>query len=177
MVCVHERDENAAKAAATAACDDASSMPDTIFDSRSMHTNRARRSTGPPASSDRPVFVTDSGDNTTAGSAGDNAYLLTLMQEKAITGVLLGGLTDEPAVRMCQAARLGDLLDLDLGGTIEPASVRTPFRGRLVYKGDIEGWYGENAGPVRGAPLRRNRCDRHGPTLRPYKAGDLREAW
>jgi microcystin degradation protein MlrC len=94
-----------------------------------------------------PVFVTDSGDNTTAGSAGDNAYLLRLLQNKSMKNVLLGGLTDKPAVESCQAADLGDMLELEVGGTIESASVRTRISGQLIFKGDIEGWYGENAGP------------------------------
>ena len=146
MVCIHERDESAAKAAARL-------LARRFFDAR--HDFRFSIGAFEPGEAlvrasgehDRPVFVTDSGDNTTAGSAGDNAYLLSLLQEKAIKGVLVGGLTDEPAVRVCHAAQLGDLLDLDLGGTIEPASTRTLFQGRLVYKGDIEGWYGDNGGP------------------------------
>jgi microcystin degradation protein MlrC len=146
MVCVHEWDENAAKAAATL-------LAKRFFDAR--HNFRFSIDAYEPSEAlDRawaervqPVFVTDSGDNITAGSAGDNAYLLKLLQEKAMKGVLLGGLTDEPAVRQCYEARLGDLLELNLGGTIEPTSTRTDISGRLLFKGDIEGWYGENAGP------------------------------
>jgi microcystin degradation protein MlrC len=95
----------------------------------------------------RPVFVTDSGDNTTAGSAGDNADLLKLLQNKSMKNVLLGGLTDKPAVRICHAAELGDTLEFEVGGTIEPESSTTRISGHLLFKGDIEGWYGENAGP------------------------------
>jgi len=95
----------------------------------------------------RPVFVTDSGDNTTAGSAGDNAFLLRMLQEKGMKGVLLAGITDRPAVEICHSAEIGCILDIEVGGTIEPESVRTRIKGELIYKGDIEGWYGENAGP------------------------------
>ena len=133
MVCVHERDESAAKAAARF-------LAKRFFDAR--HDFRFSVDAYEPGEAlerasverERPVIVTDSGDNTTAGSAGDNAYLLKLLREKAITGALIGGLTDEPAVRKCHVASLGDLLDLDLGGTIEPTSTRTSFRGTLLFR-------------------------------------------
>jgi microcystin degradation protein MlrC len=147
MVCVHESDEGAAEAAAR-------KLAQRFFDSRHEFkfsieacepaAALERISTGNDL---RPAFVTDSGDNTTAGSAGDNAFMLKLMQEKGIEGALLGGLTDEPAVAQCYAKNVGDLLELDVGGTIEPASTRTHLRGRLLFKGDIQGWYDENAGP------------------------------
>jgi microcystin degradation protein MlrC len=145
MVCVHAWDDTAAKAAADR-------LAKLFFDSR--HDFKFSIEACEPGEAldrayqqqKRPVFVTDSGDNTTAGSSGDNAYLLNLMQRKSMKNALLGGLTDEPAVRMCQAAEVGDTLELEVGGTIEPESVRTPVSGRLIFKGDIEGWYGENAG-------------------------------
>jgi microcystin degradation protein MlrC len=146
MVCVHERDENAAKEAARQlARHFFAARHDFRFSVGAYEPGEALERAW--SEQEQPVFVSDSGDNTTAGSSGDNAYLLKLLQEKAMKGVLVGGLTDEPAVRKCHAARLGDLLQLDLGGTIEPASTRTSIRGRLFFKGDIEGWYGENAGP------------------------------
>jgi microcystin degradation protein MlrC len=146
MVCVHEWDEAAAKSAAD-------HLAKLFFDSR-YDFKFSIEACEPGEALDRayrqqkvPVFVTDSGDNTTAGSAGDNAYLLRLLQNKSLKNVLLGGLTDKPAVESCQVADLGDTLELEVGGTIESASVRTRISGRLIYKGDIEGWYGENAGP------------------------------
>ena len=79
--------------------------------------------------------------------------------------VLLGGLTDEPAVTKCHAAEIGDTVELEVGGTIEPASAKARISGQLLYKGDIEGWYGENAGPCAvlrcdgiDVVLTRNRC-------------------
>jgi microcystin degradation protein MlrC len=146
MICIHESDDAVAKAAAI-------QLAKRFFEAR--HEFKFTIDACEPAEaldravveSARPVFVTDSGDNTTAGSSGDNACLLRLLQEKGLKGVLLGGLTDEPAVLLCHAAKVGDRLTLDVGGTIEPGSVRTAIEGTLLYKGDIEGWYGENAGP------------------------------
>jgi microcystin degradation protein MlrC len=146
MVCVHEWDDAAAKSAADR-------LARMFFDARrdfrfSMEACEPEEALARAYREQRrPVFVTDSGDNTTAGSAGDNAYLLRLMQRKSMRDVLLGGLTDGRAVEECGAAAIGDALELEVGGSIEPASVRTRISGRLLYKGDIEGWYGENAGP------------------------------
>jgi microcystin degradation protein MlrC len=146
MVCIHERDEDAAKEASRR-------LAKRFFDAR--HDFRFSIEACEPAEAlsrayrerTGPVFVTDSGDNTTAGSSGDNAFLLKLLQEKRMEGVLLGGLTDRPAVERCGKAAIGDTLDLEVGGTIEPSSTRTLIRGQLLFFGNIEGWYGENAGP------------------------------
>ncbi len=146
MVCIHERDADIAKSAAE-------KLARMFYDSRrDFKFSIEAREPGEAldlafAQRVRPVFVTDSGDNTTAGSSGDNAYLLALAKEKSMKGVLLGGLTDEPALKRCGKAKVGDLLELDLGGTIEATSARVHVSAQLLYKGDIEGWYGENAGP------------------------------
>ena len=146
MVCIHESDEAAALAAARR-------LARRFFDARrefrfSIDACEPGEALDRAwAEKERPVFVTDSGDNTTAGSAGDNAFLLRLLQEKGMKGVLLGGLTDEAGVGRCQAATLGESIELEVGGSVETSSARTAIRGELLYKGDIEGWYGENAGP------------------------------
>lgn len=146
MVCVHERDEAAAKAAARR-------LARLFWDAR-REFRFAIEACEPGEALDRawaergrPVFVTDSGDNTTAGSAGDSAYLLALLQGKGMRNVLVGGITDEPAVRACAAAEIGSPIELEIGGTIEPGSTRTRVRGTLLHRSDIEGWQGENAGP------------------------------
>ena len=60
---------------------------------------------------------------------------------------MIGGITDANAVELCHSADRGDLLELEIGGSIEPSSTRVRITGELRYRGDIEGWYGENAGP------------------------------
>lgn len=146
MVCVHERDESAAKSAADRLAGMFfNSRYDFKFSIEACEPDEALERAYLEQS--RPVFVSDSGDNTTAGSAGDNAYLLRLVQERSMTDVLVGGLTDKQAVLKCYAASLGAILDLEVGGSIERTSTRTRILGRLLFKGDIEGWYGENAGP------------------------------
>jgi microcystin degradation protein MlrC len=146
MVCIHEKDERAAKDAALR-------LAQRFFEAR--HDFKFSVDACEPAEAldrawsvkERPVFVTDSGDNTTAGASGDNAFLLKLVMEKGMTNVLLGGIADEPAIHACHAVEPGSRIELDLGGSLEPASTRAHVHGAVLFKGDIEGWYGENAGP------------------------------
>jgi microcystin degradation protein MlrC len=98
------------------------------------------------AGGERPIFVTDSGDNTTAGAAGDNAFLLKSIVRMDMRDVLIGGLTDADAVRLCERAGEGSRLCLRVGGSIEPASTTCDIDVEVLHVGDIEGWYGEPAG-------------------------------
>jgi microcystin degradation protein MlrC len=145
MVCIHETDVKAAKAAADR-------LARMFYDAR--YDFKFEIEACPPdeairlAAQDqpRPVFVTDSGDNTTAGAPGDSAFMLRLLQDTGAQNVLLGGLTDALAVRACAEKNVGDTVQLIVGGTIS-GTPATQIKGTLLYKGDIEGWYGENAGP------------------------------
>ena len=145
MVCIHERDIALAKAASQR-------LAQMFFEAR--HAFKFSVDAYEPdeaverawAENRRPVFVTDSGDNTTAGSSGDNAFLLKLVQEKHMRDVLIGGITDASAVENCLNSSIRQPVEFDVGGSIEPSSVKTHICGELLYKGDVEGWYGENAG-------------------------------
>lgn len=147
MVCIHETDDQIAQKAAE-------KLARMFYDAR--YDFKFEIEACPPeeavclATEDqpRPVFVTDSGDNTTAGAPGDNAYMLRLLQHIGAENVLLGGLTDAPAVRACADRNVGDIVRLTVGGTISPAIPKADIEGKILYKGDIEGWYGENAGPA-----------------------------
>lgn len=67
----------------------------------------------------KTVFISDSGDNTTAGGPGDNTQVLAhLIREKA-SNVLLAGLVDPEAFAACMAKRLSDTITLDLGAKID----------------------------------------------------------
>lgn len=97
---------------------------------------------------ERPVFITDSGDNTTAGAAGDNAYFLKLLQQSGAKGILVAGLMDEAACKLCYAANIGDELTLTVGGSLDPRSERATITGKLIHRGDVLGYTGDNAGPA-----------------------------
>ncbi|MFJ9848322.1 M81 family metallopeptidase [Streptomyces sp. NPDC101150] len=75
------------------------------------------------ASSARPFLISDSGDNPTAGGAGDLAYVLgrLLAHEDLASGritALHPGITDPEAVAACFAAGVGAEVTLRVGGRI-----------------------------------------------------------
>lgn len=93
------------------------------------------------------VFLSDSGDNTTAGAAGDNAFMLKKLQKLGAKNVLLAGIADEKACDICYEAELGDTVTLTLGGSLDKNSEQTVVTGKVIHKGDILSYTGGNAGP------------------------------
>jgi microcystin degradation protein MlrC len=71
---------------------------------------------------ERPIFLSDSGDNPTAGAAGDATDLLERILEtmdtasRLPTPLLYSGFYDAPAVRACIAAGPGAVTDITVGG-------------------------------------------------------------
>jgi microcystin degradation protein MlrC len=71
---------------------------------------------------EKPVFVSDSGDNPTAGAAGDSTDLLEAIldtmgeADKLPTPLLYSGFYDAPAAAACIKAGEGAELDITLGG-------------------------------------------------------------
>lgn len=61
------------------------------------------------------VFLSDSGDNVTAGAVGDNAYMLKLFMEKCSRNVLIAGLWDEVAVAAAAQAGVGNTVSVSIG--------------------------------------------------------------
>ncbi len=71
--------------------------------------------------SDAPsVFISDSGDNPTAGGAGDVPLFLKALVDRDVASALVAGLADATAVDACLAAGVGAELDLALGGKLDP---------------------------------------------------------
>ncbi|MGH2500452.1 MAG: M81 family metallopeptidase [Candidatus Limnocylindria bacterium] len=73
------------------------------------------------ASGDRPFFISDSGDNPTAGGAGDVAYMLErLLAHPALASgratAIWASVVDPGAVARCVAAGEGGQVDLRVGG-------------------------------------------------------------
>ena len=93
------------------------------------------------------VFISDSGDNTTAGAAGDNAYMINRIKESGAKNVLIAGIADSSACDACYNANIGDTLTLSVGGSLDKNSEKTEITGKLVHKGDILSYTGANAGP------------------------------
>jgi microcystin degradation protein MlrC len=99
-----------------------------------------------------PVFVSDSGDNPTAGAAGDATDLLEQIMEtldaadKLPTPLLYSGFYDAPAAAVCIKAGAGAVADITLGGNWDTINgKKIPLRARVErivrgfgpYKADL----------------------------------------
>ena len=79
-----------------------------------------------------PVFISDSGDNVTAGAAGDVPYVLEKLLAKSVSKAVYASLADAAAVEACFAAGADAVVDLSLGGKLDPVHGRPlPVRGRV----------------------------------------------
>jgi microcystin degradation protein MlrC len=67
----------------------------------------------------RPVFLSDSGDNVTAGAAGDIPLVLERLIALEAREALVAGLTDPEGIRACVEAGLGADVELSIGGKID----------------------------------------------------------
>jgi microcystin degradation protein MlrC len=79
------------------------------------------------ASTKRPFYISDSGDNPTAGGAGDASYALRgLLADADLRAsgltVICAGITDAEAARAAAAAGVGASVRLSVGGKIDTAS-------------------------------------------------------
>ena len=81
-----------------------------------------------------PAFISDSGDNLTAGGPGD----VTIFLERALAldppDMVYAGITDEAAVLACLKAGVGAELTLELGGKLDTRhSQPLPLRGEIAF--------------------------------------------
>lgn len=70
-------------------------------------------------SRDSTVFITDSGDNITAGAAGDGTLVLEHLLAREVDDALLAGIYDPEAVDQCLLAGEGAEVRLEIGGKID----------------------------------------------------------
>ncbi|MEN9935007.1 MAG: hypothetical protein RLZZ387_1586 [Chloroflexota bacterium] len=75
------------------------------------------------------VVISDSGDNPTAGGAGDVPYLVgRLVAHPALAGggasAIYASIPDAAAVEACVAAGSGAVVDLSLGGKLDPVNAK-----------------------------------------------------
>ncbi len=70
-------------------------------------------------SQDSTVFITDSGDNVTAGAAGDGTLVLERLLEHHVSSAVLAGIVDPEAVEQCVNAGVGAEVELTVGGKID----------------------------------------------------------
>jgi microcystin degradation protein MlrC len=65
------------------------------------------------------VFLTDSGDNVTAGTPGDMPLVLRALVERKVKNAVVAGINDKQALARCIGAGEGKTLKLSIGATIE----------------------------------------------------------
>jgi microcystin degradation protein MlrC len=68
----------------------------------------------------KPVVLSDSGDNPTAGGTGDRADVLAELLRHNIQNAVIAGIADRPAIEACYRAGVGRTLPLRIGGTLDP---------------------------------------------------------
>ncbi len=77
----------------------------------------------------QPVLISDSGDNFTAGAAGDVTFFLERALALRPPDLVFASIPDAAATQICQSAGIGAPVDLSLGGKLDtihssPLSVR-----------------------------------------------------
>lgn len=99
------------------------------------------------ADPDRQVFISDSGDNTTAGASGDNAFMLNRVIKSGAENVLIAGIADSDACDECYKKNIGDEITVKVGGSLDKNSESAVITGKIIHKGDILSYTGGNEGP------------------------------
>lgn len=83
----------------------------------------------------KTVFISDSGDNTTAGAPGDNTHVLATLLEKKTKKVLVAGLVDPEAFAQCSQQKVNETIRLSLGGKTDYTFSRpVTITGKILYK-------------------------------------------
>jgi len=68
---------------------------------------------------ERPVAISDSGDNVTAGGAGDIPIFLEKLLDAGAVDAVVAGITDSKAVARCIQAGVGSEITLEIGGKMD----------------------------------------------------------
>ncbi len=66
------------------------------------------------------VFISDSGDNPTAGGVGDTPTVLGRLLAHNVPGAVVASIVDAAAVAVCREAGVGSTVTLSLGGKLDP---------------------------------------------------------
>lgn len=78
------------------------------------------------------VVISDSADNITAGGAGDNAYVFDLFLKNEIKNTLFSCIVDPVAVEKCSTYKVGDVLDIEIGGAFDVNSTKVKLEGATI---------------------------------------------
>jgi len=92
-----------------------------------------------------PVYVSDSGDNTTGGGEGDHTIMLREFlscRDYNDKKVLVTGIWDEKAVEKCMKYNEGDHITIDVGHNYDENTKSVTVSGILKKKGKLHGYLG-----------------------------------
>ncbi|MCL2169744.1 MAG: M81 family metallopeptidase [Defluviitaleaceae bacterium] len=81
---------------------------------------------------DRPVIISDSADNVTAGAAGDNALMLNHFIQAGIENSLFAAIIDPLSVEKISHHNIGDTLDITIGGCFDENAEKAALSGAVV---------------------------------------------
>ncbi len=80
------------------------------------------------------VFISDSGDNPTAGGVGDVPAFLERLLAHDVPSAVMASIVDATAVSECQAAGLNNTVTVSLGGKLDPVHGRPlTVTGRVIH--------------------------------------------
>ncbi len=90
----------------------------------------------------KPTFISDSGDNTTAGAPGYNTVLLRKMLNQNLKGkkVLIASILDKSAFEKLKESAIGDKVAVSVGGGYDKNSEKVHLQGVLKAKGSLLGY-------------------------------------
>ena len=97
-----------------------------------------------------PVFISDSGDNVTAGAPGSRTLLLKLFlsDRNRSRRVLVASIQNPQVLEMLSARKVGDNVDFELSGDGVPESELVTVHGTLTAHGRGRGINDEDTGPT-----------------------------
>lgn len=93
----------------------------------------------------KPIFISDSGDNTTGGAVGTNTCLLeTFLEVDDLKDkkVCIAAIYDEKAFLSCENMEIGDEVLVNIGVNDHEHSKSQPIKGKLKVKGQLLGFLG-----------------------------------
>lgn len=90
----------------------------------------------------KPIFISDSGDNTTAGAPGYNTVLLQMLMNRSLNNkkVVVASVLDKSAYEELTKYEVGDKVSVMVGGGYDENSEKVHLEGVLKAKGDLLGY-------------------------------------
>jgi len=90
----------------------------------------------------KPVFISDSGDNTTAGAPGMSTLVISLFKNKDLgkKKAVIAAVYDAKAYEELNQKTVGDKVNVEIGTNIDEYSQPVVLEGTLKAKGDLLGY-------------------------------------